>query len=137
MLEWIGLSPAAAWWIAMASAAMLFTGLTLVPVLIVRLPQDFFARPHRFGADWPRRTAWLRWFVVVAKNLLGAACLVLGALMLVLPGQGVMTVLIGVALLDFPGKHRLQRWIVGRRGVLDALNWIRRKRGRPPFSLDP
>jgi len=56
--------------------------------------------------------------------------------MLVLPGQGVMTVLIGVALLDFPGKHRLQRWIVGRRGVLDALNWIRRKRGRPPFSLD-
>jgi len=136
MLEWIGLSPRAGWWIAIASAVMLVAGLTLVPVLIVRLPIDYFVRPHRFGAGWPRRLAWLRWLLAILKNLLGVACLFLGALMLVLPGQGVMTVLIGVALLDFPGKFRLQRWIVGRRGVLDALNWIRKKRGRPPLVLE-
>lgn len=135
MLKWIGLGSEAGWWIAVASMAMLFAGLIAVPLVIVHLPADYFVGPRRAGLRWPRRWPWLRWTLGIAKNAVGAALLVLGALMLVLPGQGILTLLIAVALLDFPGKFRLQRWVVGRRGVLDSVNWVRTKSGREPFRL--
>ena len=55
--------------------------------------------------------------------------------MLVLPGQGILTILAGIMLLDFPGKHRLLRWIVAHPQVLRTLNWLRR-RGHPPLYLE-
>jgi hypothetical protein len=57
--------------------------------------------------------------------------------MLVLPGQGVLTVLIGVTLLDFPGKQRLEARIVGHRRVLGKVNSLREKFGKPPFKIAP
>jgi hypothetical protein len=52
------------------------------------------------------------------------------------PGQGLLTILIGVMLLDFPGKRRLERWLLRRRGVLAAINKVRARYGRPPLVLD-
>lgn len=137
MLEQIGLSSAAVWWITIASAAMLFASLIAVPLLVTRIPADYFAPLSRSGAEWPRRRSWLRLIWVIVKNVVGSVLFVLGALMLVLPGQGLLTLLIAIALLNFPGKFRLQRWVVTRRGVLDSINWIRRKAGRPPLRLEP
>jgi hypothetical protein len=54
--------------------------------------------------------------------------------MLLLPGQGVLTILIGIVLLDFPGKYRLERWAVRHRPVYRSINWLRR--GREPIELD-
>jgi len=106
-----------------------------VPLLVVRIPADYFAHPRRSGAAWNRKRPWFRWVWLVAKNALGGALLVAGALMLVLPGQGLLTLLIAVALLDFPGKFRLQRWVATRRGVIDSINWIRKKAGKEPLTL--
>jgi len=136
MLEWIGLSDAAAWWIVIASAVMLFATVIAVPFLVVRIPTDYFVHPHRSETTWPRPHPWLRLAWIIAKNLLGWAFLVLGILMLVLPGQGLLTLLIALALLDFPGKFKLQRWVITRRGVLDAVTWIRKRRGQEPLHLD-
>jgi len=136
MLEWIGLNKAAAWWIVIASMATLFLALVAVPLLIVRIPADYFAYPDRSGSEWIRKRPWFRLAWLIAKNGLGSAFLVLGALMLFLPGQGLLTLLIAVALLDFPGKFRLQRWVATRRGVLASINWIRTRAGRPPLVLD-
>ncbi len=136
MLEWIGLSKSAAVWIAIVSTGMLIAALVVVPVLIVRIPTDYFAHPRRSGAVWHGRRSWLRWIWLVAKNVLGGALFVTGVLMLVLPGQGLLTLLIAVALLDFPGKFRLQRWVATRRGVIDSINWIRKRAGRPPLVID-
>ena len=133
MLEWIGLSHAAVLWIMTASAVMLFVALIVVPLVIVRIPADYFAPPHRSRVAWPRGRRWLRSVWLVAKNLLGCAFLLLGGLMLVLPGQGLLTLLLAAALLDFPGKFRLQRWIVTRRGVTESITWIRKKAGRDPL----
>jgi hypothetical protein len=135
MVEWIGLSRAAVWWIVIASAVMLFAALVAVPLLVVRIPTDYFAHPHRSDAAWIRKHPWLRLVWLIAKNALGCALLVLGALMLVLPGQGLLTLLIAVALLDFPGKFRLQRWVVTRRGVTESISWIRKKAGRDPLAF--
>jgi len=136
MLEWIGLSSEAALWIAIASAATLLAALIVVPWIVIRIPADYFDHPRRTGAEWPRGRPWWRWICVISKNLLGGAFFVLGALMLVLPGQGLLTLLIAVALLDFPGKFRLQRWVVTRQGVIDSIDWIRGKAGKDPLVFD-
>ena len=59
-----------------------------------------------------------------------------GLAMLVLPGQGLLTILIGLMLLDFPGKRRLERRIVARPAILAMLNRMRARRGRDPLRVD-
>ena len=136
MLDWIGLPKAAVWWVVIISAAMFVLALVAVPLLVICIPADYFAHPHRSGADYPRRHSWFRLVWLTLKNVLGIGFLFFGVLMLVLPGQGILTILIGITLLDFPGKFRLQRWVVTRRGVLDSINWVRVKAGKGSLVLD-
>ena len=135
MLEWIGLPKEAVWWIVIASAATFSLALLAVPPLVIRVPADYFASPQRSGAGYLRRYVWFRWIWLIAKNLLGTGSLFFGALMLVLPGQGILTILSGITLLDFPGKFQLQRWVVSRKSVLDSINWLRKQRGKAPLIL--
>jgi hypothetical protein len=117
-----------------ASLAFVVVSLALIPILIARLPPDYFVHERR-EPYWLRRLSpALRVAVVVAKNLLGFIVLVCGVLMLVLPGQGLLTLLIGLSLLDFPGKYRLERWLLGRPRVMRGLNWLRRRLHKPPFA---
>jgi len=105
-----------------------------VPWVVRRLPHDYFNREQR--------TAWREadgepWFALVAgalKNVLGAVLVLLGLVMLVTPGQGLLTLLVGLLLMNFPGKYTLERWLVQRPGVLRALNWLRDRSGHPPFD---
>jgi hypothetical protein len=55
--------------------------------------------------------------------------------MLVLPGQGVLTILAGITLLNYPGKRRLELWLVRRPAIHRAIDWIRRRAGRAPLEL--
>ena len=55
--------------------------------------------------------------------------------MLVTPGQGVLTILVGLLFLDFPGKFALERRLVQMKPVLAAIVWVRTKAGRPPLEL--
>ncbi len=68
------------------------------------------------------------------KNMLAVVLVVLGVAMLVLPGQGILAILLGVMLGDFPGKLRLQQWILARPNVMKTLNWLRRKFKKPPLE---
>ncbi|MBP6701205.1 MAG: hypothetical protein KA135_08140 [Halioglobus sp.] len=105
-----------------------------VPWVVARLPPDYFNQAHR--AVW-RSSGEEPWFALVLgglKNLVGAVLVLLGVIMLVTPGQGLITLLVGLLLMNFPGKYQLERWLVGRRGVLPALNWMRRRGGHPPFD---
>lgn len=135
-MEWIGLSNALAWWMVIGSATMVGLAVIAVPMVVARMPADHFVRSSPPRGRRPRRLHVLRWVWLIVKNTLGVACLFFGVLMLVLPGQGVLTILLGIGLLDFPGKFKLQRWVVGRKGVLESLNWFREKAGRPPLVLD-
>ena len=68
------------------------------------------------------------------KNLLGAVLVALGVVMLFTPGQGILTLLAGLLLMNFPGKYRLECWLVQRPGVLRGMNWLRERHGEPPFE---
>ncbi len=137
MFEWIGLSAEALWWIVVASVTAFVLALIAAPLLVIRIPADYFSHSNRLVAGYLCKHSWFRWLWLVLKNVLGFGFLFLGALMLVLPGQGILTILVGFTLLDFPGKFRLQRWIVTRRGVLESINWVRKKAGREPLALVP
>jgi hypothetical protein len=75
---------------------------------------------------------------MLLKNVFGLLLLVLGIIMAFpgVPGQGVLTILLGLMLLDFPGKRQLEYRIVSRPKVLRAINRLRARFGRPPMVLD-
>ena len=59
-----------------------------------------------------------------------------GMAMLVLPGQGLLTLLMGFLLLDFPGKYRLEKWLFLRRRVREGVNWLRKRAGSEPLRVE-
>lgn len=123
------------WWVAVASVLVFLASLATVPMIIVRIPPDYFVPDRRQHVRWVARHPVARIVLVLAKNLLGGLFVVMGVAMLVLPGQGIITILIGIMLLDFPGKFQLERWIVGHRAVWRTMNWMRRRAGRPPLRI--
>ena len=67
------------------------------------------------------------------KNLLGVVLVALGIVMSLpgVPGQGILTILLGIMLLDFPGKRNLEHKMVSRPQVLNAINKLRHRFGKP------
>ncbi|MBX3463934.1 MAG: hypothetical protein KF830_12250 [Planctomycetes bacterium] len=123
------------WWVALSLVGVLSLALTVVllPVVVVRLPDDYFAASR--DALVRRRSGWA-WFERIVRNAFGVVFVLAGVAMLVLPGQGLLTILIGLLLVDFPGKRRLERRLVQRPRVLALLNRLRARHGRPPLRLE-
>ena len=108
-----------------------------IPWVVVRLPQNYFIRPRRVVWRSSAGAPPIALIFGLLKNLLGLVLLLLGLIMLVTPGQGIFTILTGLLLLNFPGKYRLERWLVLRPGVLRGLNWLRLRQGQLPFDEPP
>lgn len=124
-------------WLAFSSVVMFVGTLIAIPFILVRLPADYFN--DRYPHDWFRdHHPMLRLLAHVVKNSVGLIFLVAGFAMLFLPGQGVLTMLIGISLMDFPGKRRLERKMIGQPTVLSTINKMREKFGAPPLVIqDP
>jgi hypothetical protein len=110
--------------------------LIAIPFILVRLPADFF--DIRVPRPWMEdHHPVLRVLGHLVKNLVGAIFLFAGFLMLFLPGQGILTMLIGISMLDFPGKRKVEAKLIGQPTVLNALNGMREKFGKPPLIIAP
>jgi len=109
--------------------------LAVVTAVLASLPADYFSA-RASTAAWPR-SPFLRAVWRIGKNLLGLALVALGLLLSLpgVPGQGVLTVLIGIILLDFPGKRGFERRLLARPAVLGTINGLRARFGRPPVEL--
>jgi hypothetical protein len=103
--------------------------------VLVWLPPDHFNRARRED----RRHVVLRWTLKILKNLLGLVVLPLGIVMALplVPGPGLVFILIGLSLLDFPGKRALERRLLGRPSVLRYINEVRARFGRGPLVVEP
>jgi hypothetical protein len=123
------------WWISGASLVLAIATLLAIPWLVTRLPQDYFDHGRRESWRLSGKEPLAALLLGLAKNLLGALLLALGLVMLVTPGQGILTILVGLLLMNFPGKYRVERWLVTRPGVLRSLNRLRKRRGEPPFQV--
>ena len=133
MLDWMRSHDVLLGWLFALSVAMFLAALVLVPIVVVRLPADYFAAPRRGPRRATVRHPMLRGAWQVAKNILGLVLVLAGMAMLVLPGQGILAILIGISIMDLPGKYLLERWIIHRGPVLRAINALRRRYGRPPL----
>lgn len=74
----------------------------------------------------------------VLRNVLGYAVILLGMVMMVplVPGPGLVFVLLGLSLIDFPGKRRLQMQLLQRPAVNKFITSVRARHGRPPFIVE-
>lgn len=122
-------------YLGLTSLVFFIITLLVIPWLILQIPEDYFVRETRQPFLVELHHPALRIFLLVAKNLLGACFLLLGIALLVLPGQGLLTMLLGIIMIDFPGKYRLERWFVSRETVLRSVNWLRLKGKRPPIII--
>jgi hypothetical protein len=124
-------------WLVVFSVVTFLTSIAVTIFVLIKLPDTYFKASH--GREfWVERHPVLRWGGLVVKNLLGAFLVLLGVVMSLpgVPGQGVLTILLGVMLLDFPGKRSLELKLVSRPKVLRTINRIRQRFDRPPLLLD-
>lgn len=137
--DWIGGNADWMGWLFGLSLLVFVGSLFAVPWIVARLPADYFSeRSGREGGDAVKIFAGqqvARWVFLFAKNILGLVLLLAGLAMLVLPGQGLLTLFVSLMLLDFPGKRRLERAIVSRPAILKSINWLRGRYRRPPLEL--
>ena len=136
MVELLHEHKTAIWWVASISSLVFVASLVIVPWLVIRIPEDYFVSPRRPRLAFSDEHPVVRWSVLIIKNLLGAVLVLAGIAMLVLPGQGLLTVAIGVLMLDFPGKHRLERKIIRYPAVFRSINWLRRKAKVEPLRTE-
>lgn len=137
MLQWLQENRTVIAWLTAASFVVFVATLLLVPALIVRIPYDYFAHAERPPGRFTMRRPALRLAALFVKNALGCVLVLVGITLLVLPGQGLLTILLGFLMLDFPGKYRLEKRLIARPRVHRAIDWLRRRAGRPPLVLGP
>ncbi len=128
MIDWLKANETLIVSISGASVVVFLATLVVIPLLIVRMPADYFVREE--VPLWPGLRREWPLALLGAKNLLGGILLLGGLAMLVLPGQGAMTILVGIMLLNFPGKRRFESWLIRRRAIHRMINWIRAKLSR-------
>jgi hypothetical protein len=134
MFEWLEPYKTLIWILSISSVLMFLGSIFLLPLLIIRIPADYFTRrPIR---DWPTNHPGRHLALVIGKNVLGIVLILAGIAMLVLPGQGLLTILFGIILMDFPGKRKLEGRLIRIKPIRDAANWIRHRYGRQPFEFD-
>lgn len=136
MIEWVQGNEELVWGLFAASILTFVGTLFLAPILIVRIPHDYFSHERRRAVVLTLRHPVVRIFLLVVRNTLALILLVGGLLMLVLPGQGLLTIVAAIVVADFPGKYRLECWIVSQRPVRNTINWFRRRAGRLPLVID-
>jgi hypothetical protein len=114
----------------------LAVSLGITAAVLVHLPDDYFTRPRR-PLRPPEGWTPFRLAAVAGKNLAGLIVVALGLLLSLpgVPGQGLLTILIGLFLIDFPGKYRLERKIIGHPSILRWVNRIRARANRPPLRF--
>ncbi|MGH9943466.1 MAG: hypothetical protein ACRD9R_14060 [Pyrinomonadaceae bacterium] len=111
--------------------------LGITALVLVKLPATYFKAEHD-RQFWIERHPVMRWTGLVVKNLLGVVLVLLGIVMSLpgVPGQGLLTILLGIMLLDFPRKRELELKLVSRPKIFAAINRLRARFHKPPLVLD-
>jgi hypothetical protein len=135
MFAWLRGYETVFWWLGALSVVTFVGTLVALPLVVARLPPDYFTHVQRPFHRRHIRSTGARVLWRLGKNLLGMVIVLTGVAMLLLPGQGILTILIGLMLLDFPGKRRLERRLVQQPSVERALNWMRAKAQQPALEI--
>ncbi len=132
---WFADHEALAFVLAALSVVVSVGGILLLPWAVVQIPEDYFAHDRPPRLSFEDRHPVMRVALVAIKNLLGVLLFFGGLLMSLplVPGPGIVSVVLGLMLMDLPGKRRLECWIVRQPYVLRGMNALRAKAGKPPL----
>lgn len=119
----------------LASLAMFVVGLAATGYVLLRLPVDFFTNALSPSPKRRFKHPALHYTWLVVRNVLGIALVVAGIIMLVGPGQGLITLIVGLMLVDFPGKRKLSLKFIRRWRLIEAANNWRLRYGKPLFEI--
>jgi hypothetical protein len=129
--------------LGLAVQAAILAALALVTTavgiwMVVWIPPDYFQAGRAQAPAWWRRHPVLLACGLVVKNTVGVLFVIAGAIMALplVPGPGLLFILLGFSVLDFPGKRAIERKLLAVPTVLRSLNAIRSRFNRPPLVLD-
>ena len=129
-------------WRSVLIGALIFVGsfllnLAIVSLILVKLPADHFSK-NRKTKFWDGPNPALHAAKVIGKNLLGVLLVALGVVLSLpgVPGQGLLTILLGIMLLDFPGRERLEQKLLSKPSIVNTINRLRGRFGKQPLVLN-
>jgi hypothetical protein len=115
----------------------LVISLLSIGIVMVKIPAHYFS--SHYERDFLPGSPWMvRWGAVILKNILGVVLVVIGIVLSLpgVPGQGILTILLGLIMLDIPGKRPLETRIIKRPAVLSAINKLRSRYDKPVLVVD-
>jgi len=120
-------------WLGTLSFVIFIFSLLTIKWLVALIPSDYFIQKNNSGFRSNYPIFWLA--SIIIKNLIGYTLIIGGILMLVLPGQGLFTIFIGLMLSNYPGKFYIERKFIAIPSVLKTINWLRKKSNTPPIRI--
>lgn len=125
--------PAVLYWLVGFSVIMFFVTLFGIPIIVSQIPEDYFLHKRKTIHTQHLIT---RIVVSVIKNIIGLVLLVGGFIMIFLPIPiGAAAIMMGIFIMDFPGKKRLERIIVRNKKIFATINWMRKKARKKPLII--
>lgn len=141
MVELFSVFPLALGWSSILIGVAIFLGsflfnLAIVSIILVKLPADHFSK-NRKTQFWAGPNPALNAAKVIGKNILGIILVALGVVLSLpgVPGQGLITILLGIMLVDFPGRDRLEQKLLSKPSIVNTINRLRDRFGKPPLQL--
>jgi hypothetical protein len=120
-------------WFGSISLFIFLFSLLTIKWLVALIPEDYFI--NRKASKMRSSNPVLWYIVLIIKNVVGYSLVLGGIMMLVLPGQGVFTIIIGLMLSNYPGKYSIERKFIAIPSILKSINWLRQKSNKPPLNL--
>lgn len=120
-------------WFGSVSLFVFLFSLLSIKWLVALIPEDYFINRKDSKIKTNNLVAW--YFLLILKNLVGYSLILGGILMLVLPGQGLFTIIIGLMLSNYPGKYSIEKKLIAIPTILKSINWLRKKSNKPPLKI--
>jgi hypothetical protein len=122
---------------ALIFLASFLINLGIVSFILVKVPADHFSKKRK-TKFWAGPRPAIHAAKVIGKNIAGVLLVALGIVLSLpgVPGQGLLTVLLGIMLLDFPGRHRLEQKLLSKPSIVSTINRLRGRFDKPPLQLN-
>ncbi len=120
-------------WLATISLFVFIFSLVSIKWLVALIPTDYFVKKNISESKKSYSLLWL--MSIIVKNIIGYTLILGGILMLVLPGQGLFTILMGLILSNYPGKYTIEKRIISIPSILKTINWLRKKSNKPRLRI--
>ena len=137
IISWSSMNSDLLFLLGSLSIFILIISVFMMVLIISFLPEDYFKSENRnlISSVQNSRYPLLKLLVLITKNFFGILLLLSGVLMLVLPGQGILTIITGLVFIDYPGKYKFERRLLRRKGVINSINWIRSCLSKPSLKV--